>query len=751
MAHEVFISHSSQDKPIADAVCAALENTAIRCWIAPRDLQPGRSFAGEITRAIQRSKVMVLIFSAHSNASEQVLREVQLAANSHLHIVQFRIADVNPNDDLEYYLSAPHWLDALTPPLEDNLQRLGTSVKALLEMAAEEPAEGGMMPVAPLVDFRAERSQLDSVATAKDPTTPAKSTQTTRSQPPISPAASISAIAASKEPALWRRKRLIIVTAGGATVLLLIAITALLTRPHPPVRKAASTSPEPVLKPAVPEFDAVTQEMYNAAYKAFDSNKFPEALKQLDALDAWRPDLAFSGSKNLRGVILMRQGNYDQAETALQDAVRIAPKFWNARFNLAEIPFLKKDWPQARKRFEQLLSPDLAKEATQMIQYKIFLTYLIEGKGNMVDSMLAKLELSTDTPVVDYVKAAVALQQKNQNEAKDWINAAEKNFSPQLNKLFAESLYEVGWLEKPAGTARPSLPLMTAAERKEKTKAVARSEFEQSQQALRQRDFSTALKLVDQADQADPNQPATLNFRGEILMQQQQFDQAEAAFKKAAKLDPKFREAQYNLAQIPFKKKDYAKARERFETLYKRTPGGDKNQAAELIKFKIYMTLLLEGKESRAHSMMEEFQFTGDTPALYYAQAAWEYKHNNPEKAADWTGSANKIYSPALNSVFADAFYDVGWMQRPEGSTAPALAFDTTNAGASQAEGGPAIEPSPIPESVAAANKQGETVKTESLAFSDLAANNPSSGAEGTTLGTSSEQSAVSAPSEPLA
>src|SRR5882724_1190932 len=162
MAHEVFISHSSQDKPIADAVCAALENTAIRCWIAPRDLQPGRSFAGEITRAIQRSKVMVLIFSAHSNASEQVLREVQLAANSHLHIVQFRIADVNPNDDLEYYLSAPHRLDALTPPLESNLQRLGTSVKALLEMTPEDPAKRAMMPVAPSVDSRTERSQGDA-------------------------------------------------------------------------------------------------------------------------------------------------------------------------------------------------------------------------------------------------------------------------------------------------------------------------------------------------------------------------------------------------------------------------------------------------------------------------------------------------------------------------------------------------------------------------------------------------------------
>ena len=467
---------------------------------------------------------------------------------------------------------------------------------------------------------------------------------------------------------------------------------------------------------------AELEEMYNAAYKAFDSNKFPEALKQLDAIDARQPDLA--ASKNLRGVILMRQGNYDQAETALQEAARIDPKFWNARFNLAEIPFLKKDWAEARKRFEQLLStggPDLAKEASQLIQYKILLTYLMEGKGNMVDSILAKLELSPDTPAVDYVKAAVALQQKNQNEAKDWINAAEKNFSPQLTKLFAESLYEVGWLEKPAGTARPSLPLMTAAERTEKTKAAARSKFEQSQQALHQNDFATALKLVDQADQADPNQPSTLNLRGEILMQQQQFDQAEAAFKKAAKLDPKFREAQFNLAQIPFKKKDYAKAQERFETLYKRTPGGDKNQAAELIKFKIYMTLLLQGKESRAHSMMEEFQFTGDTPALYYAQAAWEYKHNNPEKAADWTGSANKIYSPALNSVFADAFYDVGWMQRPEGSTAPALAFDTTNAGASQGEGAPAVEPSPIPDRVFVANKQGESSKGEGLALAPAA------------------------------
>jgi hypothetical protein len=148
MAHDVFISHSTIDKAVSDAVCAALENGGIRCWVAPRDVQPGRSFAGEITRAIQESKIMVLIFSAHSNNSEQVLREVQLAVKARLHIIQFRIEDVHLNDDLEYFLSTPHWLDALTPPLENHLRRLETSIKTLLDGASVERAARGPAPVA---------------------------------------------------------------------------------------------------------------------------------------------------------------------------------------------------------------------------------------------------------------------------------------------------------------------------------------------------------------------------------------------------------------------------------------------------------------------------------------------------------------------------------------------------------------------------------------------------------------------------
>jgi tetratricopeptide (TPR) repeat protein len=454
---------------------------------------------------------------------------------------------------------------------------------------------------------------------------------------------------------------------------------------------------------------AELEAMYDKAFRAFDSNNFSEALKQLDAIDARQPDLA--ESQNLRGVIMMRQGIYDKAEGALNEALRIDPKFWNARFNLAEIPFLRKDWAQARERFQGLLSSnasELQGEATQLIQYKILLTYLLEGKENMVDSILAKFELSPDTPAVHYANAAIALQQKNAKEARDWMAQAEKNFSPALNKLFAESLYEVGWLQKQAGQQRAALELTSAADRTAKTKAFARSRFEQSRQAYQQRDFDSALKFANDADGAEPNQAATLTLRGEILLEQKQFDQAEADFKKALKADPKFRQAQFNLALVPLKKKDYTTARDRFETLLGKTPGGDKSEAAQIIKFNIFMTFLLEGRESRAQKMMEQFQFTGDTPALYYAQAGWEFKHNNPNKATDWITSAKKIYSPALNLVFADSFYDLGWLQSPAVAMSPAPAAEAATALADvQSEASPAIEPSPIPGAALAKNKAG--------------------------------------------
>lgn len=139
MAHDVFVSYSSKDKPVADAVCATLEQRGTRCWIAPRDILPGRDWGEAIVDAIGAARVMVLVFSKSANASPQVKREVERAVNKGVIIVPFRIEEVQPSKNLEYFLGTPHWLDALTRPLEQHLEYLADTVSRLLSGEQPEP------------------------------------------------------------------------------------------------------------------------------------------------------------------------------------------------------------------------------------------------------------------------------------------------------------------------------------------------------------------------------------------------------------------------------------------------------------------------------------------------------------------------------------------------------------------------------------------------------------------------------------
>jgi WD40 repeat protein len=132
VAFDVFISYSHNDKPTADAACAALESANIRCWIAPRDIDPGTDYGESIIGAIEGARIFVLIFSANANASPQINREVERAVSKGLVIIPVRIEDVAPSRNLEYFISSPHWLDAFPPPREKYFGKLVDSVQAQL-------------------------------------------------------------------------------------------------------------------------------------------------------------------------------------------------------------------------------------------------------------------------------------------------------------------------------------------------------------------------------------------------------------------------------------------------------------------------------------------------------------------------------------------------------------------------------------------------------------------------------------------
>ncbi len=132
MGHDVFISYSSKDKTIADAVTANLESQKLRCWIAPRDIRPGENYGGSIVTAVENSKVMIIIFSNNSNNSQHVLREIERAVNHNIAIIPFRIENVKMSKPMEYFLSTPHWLDAYDTEQNSAIDKLVASTYAII-------------------------------------------------------------------------------------------------------------------------------------------------------------------------------------------------------------------------------------------------------------------------------------------------------------------------------------------------------------------------------------------------------------------------------------------------------------------------------------------------------------------------------------------------------------------------------------------------------------------------------------------
>jgi formylglycine-generating enzyme required for sulfatase activity len=141
MEHPVFISYSSADKSVADQVCAALEEAGHRCWIAPRDIEPGADYPAAILAGLQNAQIVVVIVSAAAVASPHILSEVGHAFSEKKPILPFRLSEVQLPPNFDYYLSTSQWLDAHDGCTAANLARLKEAVSQELAGAPVVPSE----------------------------------------------------------------------------------------------------------------------------------------------------------------------------------------------------------------------------------------------------------------------------------------------------------------------------------------------------------------------------------------------------------------------------------------------------------------------------------------------------------------------------------------------------------------------------------------------------------------------------------
>ena len=142
----VFVSHVAEDREAAMQVVGELEQAGMRCWIAPRNVRPGKPFDDEIADAIENCQAMLLIFSNRCNDSEYIRREITFAGDTGKAVIPFRIEDAFPKRGLRVRLADLHWVDAF-PQRENAIEEVIRVVQPLAAVAT--PARSDAPSIAP--------------------------------------------------------------------------------------------------------------------------------------------------------------------------------------------------------------------------------------------------------------------------------------------------------------------------------------------------------------------------------------------------------------------------------------------------------------------------------------------------------------------------------------------------------------------------------------------------------------------------
>jgi TolB-like protein len=142
---DAFLSYASADAEAAKQVCARLEASGLRIWMAPRDVPAGAHYADALVRAINGSRTLLLILSENSVDSAHVSKEVERASSKRKPIVAIRLDAAPLTPAFEYFLSESQWvdardgLDAAMPRLTDDLRQLVSGRRAATDARAARP------------------------------------------------------------------------------------------------------------------------------------------------------------------------------------------------------------------------------------------------------------------------------------------------------------------------------------------------------------------------------------------------------------------------------------------------------------------------------------------------------------------------------------------------------------------------------------------------------------------------------------
>ena len=137
MAIDVFISCSTRDRDVAEAIGEVLDAHGVSYW-SPLELKPGQP-----ATAPDSFRLVVLVFSSRAGKSRRVVKEVDYALENAMPIVTLSVEPVVPHPPFDQLAATEYWRDARRVSLPEHLEQLiywVTMLLARLDMGARVQA-----------------------------------------------------------------------------------------------------------------------------------------------------------------------------------------------------------------------------------------------------------------------------------------------------------------------------------------------------------------------------------------------------------------------------------------------------------------------------------------------------------------------------------------------------------------------------------------------------------------------------------
>jgi tetratricopeptide (TPR) repeat protein len=180
--------------------------------------------------------------------------------------------------------------------------------------------------------------------------------------------------------------------------------------------------------------------------------------------------------------------------------------------------------------------------------------------------------------------------------------------------------------------------------------------------------FDRALGTLDRIDKADNKNADSLDLRGLIYLEQGRFDEAKKAFLAANEANYASFSPRLHFGDALLREKKFAEARDVYGKLWRQTNSQLSN---ERLRYAVLLTYLFERDETRARTALQRIKFPTESPAYYYAQAAWEFAHNRPKDARKWIKAADRMFDPKASAWFAQPLHSFGWVKEKPPLVAP--------------------------------------------------------------------------------